>query len=85
MLVCYETAPRQFWSIAVVTRLLSSRDSKIAGSIARIVMTILECHVNKLFTVENTYHDTNQTDNVREQKLRGETAVIGELKRKCEC
>ena len=85
MLVCYETAPRKFWSIAVVTRLLSTRDSEIAGSIARIVRTILERHVNKLFTVENTYHDTNQTDKVREQKLRGETAVIAELKRKCEC
>ena len=79
MLVCYETVPRQFWSISVVTRLLSSRDSEIAGSIARIVRTILERQVNKLFTVENTYHDTNQTDKVREQKLRGETAVTGEL------
>ena len=38
--------------------------------------------VNKLFPTEYTYHDTNQTDKAREQKLRREAAVIGELKRK---
>ena len=26
--------------------------------------------INKLFAVENTYHDTNQTDKAREQKFR---------------
>ena len=33
--------------------------------------------VNKLFTVENTYHETNQT----EQKLRWETVIIGEIRK----
>ena len=41
--------------------------------------------VNKLFPAEYTYHDTNQTDKAREQKLRREAAVIGELKRKYDC
>ena len=52
----------------------------------RIVKTnkILKRPVNKLFTVENTYYDTNQTNKVREQKLRREAAVTGELKRKYE-
>ena len=40
---------------------------------------------NKLFPTEYTYHDTNQTDKAREQKLRQEAAVIDELKRKYEC
>ena len=39
---------------------------------------------NKLFPTEYTY-DTNQTDKAREQKLRREAAVIGELKRKYDC
>ena len=42
---------------------------------------ILKRPVNKLFPTEYTYHDTNQTDKAREQKLRREAAVIGELKR----
>ena len=46
---------------------------------------ILKTPVNKLFQFEYTYHDTNQTDNAREQNLRGEATVIGELKRKHEC
>ena len=41
--------------------------------------------INKLFPTEYTYHDTNQTDKAREQKLRREAAVIGELKRKYDC
>ena len=47
--------------------------------------TILERPINKLFTVENTYHNTSQTDKAMEQKLRWEVAVIGELKRKYQC
>ena len=46
--------------------------------------SILKRPVNKLFPIEYTY-DTNQTDKAREQKLRGEAAVLGELKRKYEC
>ena len=30
---------------------------------------ILKCPVNKLFWIEYTYHDTNQTAKAREQKL----------------
>ena len=33
----------------------------------------------------HTYHDTNQIDKAREQKLRWEAAIIGEVKRKYEC
>ena len=43
---------------------------------------ILKCLVNKLLPTEYTYHDTNQTDKARRQKLRREAAAIGELKRK---
>ena len=45
---------------------------------------ILKRSINKLFTVENTY-DTNQRDKAREQNLRQEAVVIGEVMRKCEC
>ena len=45
--------------------------------------TILKRPVNKLFTVKNTQHDTNKTD--KEQKLRRDAAVTGELKMKYEC
>ena len=47
-------------------------------------IAIFKRPVNKLFPIEYTYHDTNQTDKAREQKLRWEAAVIGELKRKYE-
>ena len=46
---------------------------------------ILKRPVNKLFPTEYTYHDTNQTDKAREQKLRQEAAVIGKPKRKYDC
>ena len=45
---------------------------------------ILKPPINKLFRIEYTYHDTNQTDKAREQKLRWEATVIDELKRKYE-
>ena len=63
------------------------RDSEIKGAIVKIKETnaILKRPVNKLFPTEYTSHDTNQTDKAREQKLRWEAAVIGELKRKHEC
>ena len=41
--------------------------------------------VNKLYPTEYTYHDTNQTDKAREQKLRREAPIIDELKRKHDC
>ena len=46
--------------------------------------TILKGPINKLFTVENKY-DTNQTDKTREQNLRREAVVIGELTTKYKC
>ena len=87
MLVYDEKVPRHFWRIAIVTGVLPSRDSEKAGPIVRIVNTnaTLKHPINKLFSFENTYHDTNQTDKAREQKLRQDTAIIGELKRKYEC
>ena len=64
--------PRHSWRIFIVTGVLPSRDSEIRGAIVRIAKTntILKRPVNKLFAVENTYHDTNQTDKAREQKFR---------------
>ena len=70
-----------------LTRVLPNTDSEIRGAIVRIARTnaILKCSINKLFPIENTYQGTNQTGTAREQKLRREAAVIGELKRKHEC
>ena len=60
---------------------------KQKGAIVRIkkVNAILKRPVNKPFPTEYTYHDTNQTDKAKEQKLRREVAVIDELKRKYDC
>ena len=57
------------------------------GAMVRIAKsnTFLKHSVNKLFTVETTYHDTDETNKTKEQKLRREAAVIGDLKRKYEC
>ena len=62
--VLYEKVPRQFWRISIVTRVLPIRDSEIKEAIVRIAKTntILKRPANKLFAVENTYHDNNQTD-----------------------
>ena len=60
--------PMHFWRIAIVTGVLPSRESEIRGAI-----------VNKLFTVD---HNINETYKAREQKRRGEAAVIGKQKRK---
>ena len=59
------------WRIAIVTQVLHSRDYEIRGAIVRILKTntILKCPANKLFAVENTYHDTNKRYKVREQKF----------------
>ena len=60
---------------------------KQKGVIVRIKKTneILRYSVNKLFPTEYTYHDTNQTDKSREQKLRWEAAVRGKRKGKYDC
>ena len=57
------------------------------GVIVRIKNSnaILKHPVKNLFRIEHTYHDTNQTDKTREQKLKWEPAVIGEVKRRYEC
>ena len=72
MLVYDEKVPIHFWTIAIVPGVLPSRDSEIRGAIVRIAKTnsILKRPVNKLFTVENTYHDTNQTEKAKEHKFR---------------
>ena len=72
MLVFYEKEPRHIWRITIVTRVLPSTDYEIRGAIVRIAKTniILKLPVNKLVAVENTYHDTNQTDKAREQNFR---------------
>ena len=71
-LVYDEKVSRHFWRITLVTGVFSNTGSEIKGAIVRIpkTNTIFKRHVNKLFTIENTYHDTNQTDKAREQKLR---------------
>ena len=86
VLVYDEKVPIHFWRIAIVPGVLPSRDSEIRGAIVRIVKTNtnLKRPVNKLFTVENIYHDTNEIDKAREQNFRREAAVAGEQKRKYE-
>ena len=68
VLVFYEKVPRHFWRIAIVTRVLPSRDSEIRGATVRIAKTntILKRPVKKVFAVENTYHDTSQTVKAKE-------------------
>ena len=72
--------PRHFWKIAIVTAVLPSRNSEIKGKIVRTKKTnaIFKRPVNKHFTIEYTYHDTNQTDKAREQKLKLEAKALGE-------
>ena len=63
-LVFYEKVSKHFRRIAIVTRVLFSRDSEVRGEIVRTTKTntILKRLVNKLFAAENIYHDTNQTN-----------------------
>ena len=79
--------PRHFWRIVIVRGILPNRDSEIRGAIVRIAKSnaFLKHPVDKLFTAETTYHDTDETSKTKEQKLRREAAVIGDLKRKYEC
>ena len=80
VLVYDEKVLRQFWRIAIVTGVLSSKNSERKGAMVRIKKTnaIHKRPVNKLFLIDYTYQDTNQTDS-REQKLRLEAALIGKL------
>ena len=72
VVVFNEKVPRHLWRIAIVTRVLPSRESEIRGAIVRIAKTntILKRHLKKLIAVENIYHDTNQTVKAKEQKFR---------------
>ena len=69
VLVYDEKVPRQFWRISIVTRVLPCRNSEIRGVIVDIAKanTIFKRFLNRFFTIENTYHDTSQTDKAREQ------------------
>ena len=60
-LIFYEKVPRHFWRIAIVTRVLPSRNSEIRGAIVKITKTntILKRLVKRLFVVESIYHGTN--------------------------
>ena len=80
MLVYDEEVPIHVLGIAILIGWLPSTDFEIREAIVRIAKTntILKQPVNILFTVENTYHDTNQTDEAREQKFRREVAVVDE-------
>ena len=62
-----ENVPRQFSRTATVTGVLPSRDSEIIRAIVRIAKTkaIFKRPVNKLFPIENTYRDINQTVKAR--------------------
>ena len=64
VLVFYEKLPRHFWRILMVTRVSPSKDSETRGAIMRIAKTntFFKRPVNEVFAIENTYHDTNQTD-----------------------
>ena len=61
VVVFYGKVTKNFWRIVIVTRVLPSRDSEIIGALVKITKTntILKRPLNKLFAVENTYHDTN--------------------------
>ena len=73
MLVYDEKMPRHFWRIAIVTGVLPSRDSEISGEIDQYNP---QRPANKLFTVENTCPETNQTSKSMEQKLKREAASL---------
>ena len=81
----FEKVPRHFWRIAIVTGVLPSRDSEIREALMRIEKDQYNSQTSRKLTFHSTYHDTNQTDKAREQKLRQEAAAIGELERIYEC
>ena len=72
MLVYGEKGHKHLSEIAIVAGVLPSRDSEIRGAIVKSTKTntFLKRPINKLFTIENTYHDTDQTDKAREQRLK---------------
>ena len=83
VLVYGEKVPKHFCRIAIVAGILPTDfSSESRGTIVKIMQTntIFVYLINKLFTIENTYHDTNQTDKEREQKLRQEAALLRKLR-----
>ena len=60
---------------------------KQKGAMVRIkkANAVLKRPANRLSPTEYTYHDTNQRDKARKQKLKREAAVIDELKRQYDC
>ena len=78
MLVFYEKVPRHFWRIVIVTRILPSGDYEIRGAIVRTAKTntILKRPLNKLFAVENTYHNTKQTDKVSHKEIASPSPAV---------
>ena len=71
VLVFYKKVPRHFWRIAIITRVLPSRDSQVRGAIVRIAKTntILKRPAKNLFAVENIYDDTNQTNKASHREI----------------
>ena len=59
-------------------QVLPSRDFEIRRTIVRIAktITILERPVNKLFAVEITYHDTNQTDKASHEEIVSPSSAV---------
>ena len=59
-------------------RVLPSRDSEIRGAIVRITKTntIFKHPVNKVFAVENTYHDTSETDKASHKEIASPSPVV---------
>ena len=72
MLVYGQKGHKHLSKIAIVAGVLPSRDSEIRRAIVKSTKTntFLKRPINKLFTIENTYHDTDQTDKAREQRLK---------------
>ena len=70
--------PDTFGRFAIVTRLLPSRNSEITGPILRIAKTntILKRPASKLFAVENTYNDTNQTDKPSHKEIASASPAV---------
>ena len=83
VLVYDKKVPRHVQRIAIVTDSNLVKIVKQKEAIVRIkkANAIFKRPVNKLYPTEYIYHDTNQTDKEREQKLGQESAIIDELKR----
>ena len=79
MLFFYEKLSKHFWRITIVTLVLRSKYySEIRGAIVRITKTntIVKRPVSKLFAVENTYYDTNQTDKASHKEIASPSPAV---------